>query len=163
MVKVIFLTEGDVGNNLVSEAKGTASGCVYSKLSDAKWTHAAKLKNTIYDTTEDDLKEETFTPFTGIVSTQSDNLNLRNKPLGSKIDSIPKGTMLAITAKDGDWYQTTYNGTIGWVSTQYIKEVNTPAEEKNYSYTIRNVPESFMKEFESYLSQHNLNFTIGGD
>lgn len=147
-----------VGNGLVAEAKGTLSGCVYSSLSDSKWTHVAELKYTDYDVKEG---SSTFTPFTGQVTTASGSLNLRNAPQGTKIGSIPKGTILEITGQSNDWYKTSYNGLNGYVSSQYITKIE-PIVEKTYIATLYPIPESKVNMIKEYATSLGVSCSIEG-
>ena len=64
--------------------------------------------------------------FGGYVSTQSDDLNLREQPnTTSKIlASIPNGTQLDIYAcNELGWYKTIYDGKIGYVSDSFIRRI----------------------------------------
>lgn len=49
-------------------------------------------------------------------------LNLRSGPSSqsSKLASIPGGTVLALQESSGGWYKVTYNGTTGYVSSEYV-------------------------------------------
>ena len=84
--------------------------------------------------------------FLGVVSTESDSLNLRDKPStdSNVISYLPKGMKGSIYYVDGypDWYKIyTVDGQEGYVSAQYIKEyiepitsgVNTPWGTFSYS------------------------------
>jgi len=140
----------------VLEARGTNSGIVVSDVS--AWHYAAQHINTVLDVDGD----QSFVPFTGIVQTQSGNLNLRSQPNGTKTDSIPKGTILTITDKYGNWYETSYNGKTGWVSGDYIVAVSESDVKKTKDYTIYGVSEDFWTEFEQYLTAHKLAFSSKG-
>ena len=147
-----------VGNGLVAEAKGKKYGCVYSNLSDKKWSYAAKLKYTIYDVDNADVPA--FIPFVGEVTTNSGSLNLRDAPSGAKIGSIPKGTILNITDQNGEWYRTSYNGLTGYVSTKYITKVES--EEKAYTVKLYPVPESKLNAIKEYASSLGVTCSIEG-
>lgn len=49
-------------------------------------------------------------------------LNLRSGPSSQsgKLASIPGGTVLALEESSGSWYKVTYNGTTGYVSSEYV-------------------------------------------
>lgn len=115
-----------IGNGKVIEAKGTKYGVVESDIS--KWTHAAELKYTRYEASEE---PSTFEKFNGVVNTKSSPLNLRATPSSSAaaLTRIPKGTRVTIEDQtaDGLWYKTTYNSDSGWVSAQYIQPVTPSA------------------------------------
>lgn len=142
-----------VGNGLVAEAKGKNYGCVYSQLTDSKWTHVAQLKYTIYDLSE------TFAPCEGIVTTASTSLNLRNAPQGNKIGSIPKGAIVKITGESGDWYQVVYNNASGYASKQYITKKEA---KKMYNVTLYSVDESKINQIKEYVTALGIACSIEG-
>jgi N-acetylmuramoyl-L-alanine amidase len=49
-------------------------------------------------------------------------LNLRDIPslTGKILLKIPQDSMIELTGQQGDWYQTTYQSTTGWVSADYV-------------------------------------------
>ena len=145
-----------LGDGQVLEARGTNSGIVLSDLSI--WTYAGQHKETVLDTGGEPA--EPFIPFTGKVTTQSTNLNIRSTPNGTKIGSIPKGTVLTLTDQSGNWYETSYNGLDGWVSADYITPITAPKNTKDY--TVYSVSEDFQAEFEAYLTEHRLSFVSKG-
>lgn len=145
-----------VGGGLVAEAKGEKSGCVYSSINDAKWTHVARLKNTEYDV--DTEPSTLFVPFKGKVTTKSGDLNFRGTPNGAKIGLIPRDTMLTILGESGDWYKTTYLNKTGWVSRNYITRIND--DKKFYSVTITGVSEDYLNTLKEYLTEARLAFKV---
>lgn len=62
---------------------------------------------------------------TGIVTTQSSNLNMRDEPSSTAniIDRIPKGTRIAILGEDNGWYLISYNGKQGYVFSNFVTVV----------------------------------------
>lgn len=57
----------------------------------------------------------------GTVTTSSGNLNIRKEPVtGSIIGKAPKDAKVEILTSKSGWYKISYNGTIGWVSSDYI-------------------------------------------
>ncbi len=46
-------------------------------------------------------------------------MNFRTEPGGNIITTIPANTQLTVTAIQGDWGKTTYNGRTGWLSLNY--------------------------------------------
>lgn len=54
------------------------------------------------------------------LSNKSSSLNLRNNPSGSVIGSLPYGTKLQILGTSGSWYKVNSNGTVGYVSADYV-------------------------------------------
>lgn len=94
------------------------------------------LKINIQPTTS--VPTETYA-FYGIVSTESDSLNLREKPsTDSKvITELPKGTKASVyyVERYSDWYKIyTDNGYEGYVSAQYMKEYNETSNNNDTPY-----------------------------
>jgi N-acetylmuramoyl-L-alanine amidase len=58
----------------------------------------------------------------------SGGLNLRETPssTGNKLITIPQGTMVEILGQQGQWYKTTYQGRIGWISAEYVTLIYEP-------------------------------------
>ncbi len=155
-----------VGDGLVAEAKGTSSGCCYSKLSDPKWTHVAKLKNTIYDlpVEGDDKPSQEGFPCKGKVVTASGNLNMRTGPSTSsaRIMSIPRNAEVTLTGKTGDWYSVTYLGKSGYCSGQYIEVIHDdkPKEPEEPDETEAHDEEKKRTVIEAYLTADELDNLI---
>lgn len=59
---------------------------------------------------------------TGIVTTQSSNLNMRAEPSTNAevIARIPKGTRINILGEDNGWYLISYNGRQGYVFSNFV-------------------------------------------
>lgn len=61
----------------------------------------------------------------GVVSTQSGSLRVRNAPNGTQIGSVGKGTTVTIVEETGDgWYKIVYGNGYGYVSKSYITITN---------------------------------------
>lgn len=60
-----------------------------------------------------------------MVNTQQDDLNVRSGAGSdySIVGRIPKGTVVDVTVVNGTWGYISYNGTSGWVATQYLLPV----------------------------------------
>ena len=68
------------------------------------------------------------------VSTSGDTLNIRDQATSSGsnvIGEIPNGTEIKVTAYEGNWGKTTYNGVTGWVSMSYLTYVSALPVEKD--------------------------------
>ena len=61
---------------------------------------------------------------TGTVTTQGSLLNIRSRPSTNStvIAQIPNGERVILIDRTGNWYIIDYNGVIGYVSADYIKE-----------------------------------------
>lgn len=62
-------------------------------------------------------------PKTGKVALKSGNLNIRNYPstAGKIISSAPNGSVLTVLGTWNSWYTVNYNGTVGYVFSDYIR------------------------------------------
>ncbi|MCY3782017.1 MAG: immune inhibitor A [Chloroflexi bacterium] len=49
-------------------------------------------------------------------------LNFRARPNGNKIGLIPEGTAVDALDREGDWFKVDYNGAVGWVHADYVRE-----------------------------------------
>lgn len=78
-----------------------------------------------------DYLSVTPSTYTGTLNTDGFSLNLRSGPGTnySKVESIPSGAALIITGIEDGWYQTSYNGVKGYVSSDYVKLNDAAAEE----------------------------------
>lgn len=90
------------------------------------------------ESAKSDAPTETYA-FYGIVATESDSLNLRDKPSidSNVITQLPKGTKASVYYVDGysDWYKIyTDNGYEGYVAAQYMKEYNESSNNNDTPY-----------------------------
>lgn len=123
-------------SNVITEAESYSILANYNPIQ----FEPKSLKINIQSTTS--APTETYA-FYGFVATESDSLNLRDKPStdSNVITQLPKGTKASVYYVDGysDWYKVyTDNGYEGYVAAQYIKEYNESSNNNNTSY----VPES---------------------
>ena len=111
-----------IGNSNVIEAKSKKSNIVQSKISE--WTHASRLKNTIYDIQADGENADSFSyPQVGVVSLNSGFLNARSGP-GTNYPSVTKlytGDNIFITGMKDGWYSFDYNSQKLYVKADYVK------------------------------------------
>ncbi len=65
---------------------------------------------------------EASTPYTGTVSTDGSNLNIRSLPTTNStiIGSIPDGATVTIFGESSGWYVVRYNFTTGYVLAEYV-------------------------------------------
>ena len=65
-----------------------------------------------------------------IVNTHHSNLNIRPFPtlLNQPITSIPKGSRIKVTGKEGDWLFVTYHGVKGYAYDRYVLILDTPLQ-----------------------------------
>lgn len=65
----------------------------------------------------------------GQVATDGATLNVRSGPATtySKVTTLPAGTIFQIIGVDGSWYKISYNGTTGYVSSEYVQTVKETA------------------------------------
>lgn len=66
---------------------------------------------------------------TGKTNTPNGALNLRScaSTTCSVLRQVPHGTLLSMTEAVGDWFKTSYGGTVGWVHSRYTVLQGTPA------------------------------------
>ncbi|WP_195937842.1 C40 family peptidase [Romboutsia sp. 1001713B170131_170501_G6] len=88
--------------------------------------------NYVSNSSEGNTSDNTI-KYNKIVSASS--LNVRKGPgtSYSKIDSIPNGTKVGVISESNGWAKISYNGQIGYVSSQYLKsseDSTSPSEEK---------------------------------
>ncbi len=64
---------------------------------------------------------------TGTLNTDGTSLNMRSGPGTGygKLASIPGNAVLTITGEENGWYKTSYNGAVGYVSSEYVTLTNT--------------------------------------
>ncbi len=72
----------------------------------------------------------------GIVTTQTDPLNIRETPgvEGKKIGTIPKGAAVEVLEQGKDWHKVRYDGCVGYSAAKYISIVNNDLQEKKVAY-----------------------------
>lgn len=101
----------------------------------------------------------------GIVTTQTDPLNIRKTPDGKKIGSIPKGAAVEVLEQGKDWDKVRYNGCVGYSAAKYISIIdNSGNAQKKAAYVaactgdgvrVRCEP-SFNSKIIRYLNKGNL-------
>jgi peptidoglycan/xylan/chitin deacetylase (PgdA/CDA1 family) len=66
---------------------------------------------------------------TGKTNTPTSTLTLRScaSTTCSALRQVPHGTLLSMTEATGDWFKTSYGGTVGWVHSRYTVLQGTPA------------------------------------
>lgn len=125
-----------IGNGEVVEAKGHAYGVVKTKLKGRGWKHygycpwieypkASEKVNPAKTPEPTPSKTSGFKKFTGVVCTNSKNLNIRSTPkitTTNVVGSVPKGSTLPVIGESGDWYMVVVKGLTRYASKTYIKE-----------------------------------------
>ncbi|WP_251131050.1 SH3 domain-containing protein [Exiguobacterium sp. s189] len=81
---------------------------------------------------------KTYKPTTVKTYTTTANLNLRKSASTSSsiLTTIPNGKEIIYLSTSGSWFKVSYNGTIGYVSSDYVKviETSTQTPETNITY-----------------------------
>jgi len=98
--------------------------------------------------------EVTDVTLMGIVSTNSDNLNVRKGPGTEyeKVGSLAKGTIIDITgtttnSEKEEWYKISGNGIVGFVMKKYIALVDIPeTPDETFELSIKNFPDSYKEK-----------------
>ena len=121
----------------VFEAKGTQAGCVYSKVTDKKWTKFGRFRDVDYSGEEKKME----TPYIAEVITEKGSLNVRSGPGTEygKVGSVPKGARVKVLLEDYSWAFIDYNGLQGYASMKYLSPVeeihDEPVEKPTETYT----------------------------
>lgn len=73
---------------------------------------------------------ESVSNLAGKTRTPNDTLNLRSCPSVncSTLKRIPHDSSLSLSATSGNWFQTSYGGSKGWVNSRYVVLQGTPAK-----------------------------------
>lgn len=96
-----------------------------------------------FNKVNNEIEEET-TPGTAVyawVDTENGkSLNLRNKPNGDRIGSIPNGERVTVLEKGSTWYKIVYGGQTGYVKKEFLSDqsqaapdVNPPVEKPDHN------------------------------
>ena len=77
---------------------------------------------------ENEINKNDLTPFTAIVNTVLDPLNVREKPFSnaSVIAKANKNQVVTVSAESGDFYYIKYGSVTGWASKSYLKKYDVP-------------------------------------
>lgn len=111
----------------VFEAKGTQAGCVYSNVSDRKWTKFGRFRDVNYEGSDVQLN----TPYYATVVTQSGSLNVRSGPGTEypKIGTCAKNAQVIVKTHGDVWDFINVNGLQGYVSNAYLRPDKEVPEE----------------------------------
>lgn len=135
----------------VFEAKGANAGCVYSKVTDSKWTKFGRFKDVDYSG-ENEMKP----PYYALVVTSSGSLNIRSGPSTqfSVVGSVPKGEKVIVKIPYSDWSFIDYNGLQGYSSNKYLDPIEEiqPEPQPEEEVVIR-VSASTAKEYCRVLNE----------
>ena len=141
------------GNEIIpcgtfEEVRPVHNGLAWVK-QDGRWG-VIKLKNIETETNTSNNSEPILT---GTVSTEKDPLNVRKSPSTEAkiIGKIDKGSTVTIYSENGDWYETEYNGGVGYVSKEYIK-INGDKENKQKL----NVADVIISQYKTVAKESNL-------
>lgn len=149
-----------IGNGKVVEAKGKNYGVVYSDITE--WKYCATLKNTDYDIAG---SSDVAYPCSGIVSTKSGVLNIRECPTTKSaiLTTAEKGSAITITGKSGDWYCVKANGKTGYASSAYITLSQGSAEANPYKLILTIYGDDALEDITGILTKNGIEFVIEGD
>lgn len=105
---------------MVLNAKGTESGFCLDPIDT--WDYVAPLNAVDYS---EIISENTIiltVLYKATVNTGGGSLNFRKSPNGTRIGTIPNGTIVdVLNDNNSSWWKIQYNGNIGYVSTEYLK------------------------------------------
>lgn len=135
---------------MVLNAKGTNSGFCLDPIDT--WDYVAPLKAVNYsEIIIENTVTETFL-YKATVNTQGGSLNFRKSPSGTKIGTIPNGTIIDVLNDDNsNWWKIQYNSKTGYVSTEYLK---TNASENSSASTSTSTSTSIP-------NSTNVNYNVG--
>lgn len=117
------------GGLSVIEAKGFASGCVRSKLSDTAWTHWIASPWISYAGYESLLTPTFAGPYTAVVNTKSSPLNIwSDSSKARSLLRVAKGDTVTVTgnASPIGWLQVEKSGVTGVADGQYLVAAEVP-------------------------------------
>lgn len=124
------------GKNVLN-AKGTNSGFCLDEIDT--WDYVAPLNAVDYSEIIVGNIITTTVLYKATVTTQGGSLNFRKTANGTKIGTIPNGTIVDVLNDDNSsWWQVQYNNKVGYVSTEYLKtgSSSTVNNSSNSSSTI---------------------------
>lgn len=170
--------KGGTSESVISSSKTTTSSAATtaeaSASKDEKTTTASngaeKSKDTAKtDTSAKDSEQTTMVLneedrlFGAYVDTQGDGLNLRNEPFPTAdiIATIPDKTQIDIySCGKAGWYCTSYNGKSGYVSADYIKEIQDYEPQENTQELITDISE-LVGQWKYQIAPEGMNITAG--
>ena len=173
MVSCRSTESGGTSDNTVP-TKAAVTTTVAETSKDEKTTTAAKVAEKSKDTSKTEtaandaasstliLKEEDRL-FGAYVDTQGDGLNLRNEPFPTAdvICTIPDKTQIDIySCGKAGWYCTSYNGKSGYVSADYIKEIQDYEPQENTQELITDISE-LVGQWKYQIAPEGKNITAG--
>lgn len=119
-----------IGNGECIEARGSAYGCVKTKVSQRNFTHILWINTIDYSDANTVTNNAPGTSVSESACYQTmwtkTSLNLRSSDIvvknpNNSLIIIPEGTELKVTAKTSKgWYKTTYKGKTGYCSGEYL-------------------------------------------
>lgn len=77
------------------------------------------------DENEENVAPDGIVPMADCMATTGD-VNVRSQPStsGTILETLPKDSPVAVTARTGDWYQIIFGDQVAYMSAQYLKDVN---------------------------------------
>ncbi|MBO5502643.1 MAG: SH3 domain-containing protein [Clostridia bacterium] len=118
----------------VLNAKSTADGFRRSSITE-NWDAVGYLKAVTYDDAEEPVMEK----YGAIVTAPSGGtVRLRRMPTtdSETLAKVPVGSRVTVNEEASGWAQIEYNGTIGYMMSQYLAAVEVPGEEPSETVQI---------------------------
>ena len=117
-----------LGDGHVMDARGSASGVVYSTLESYKWTHWAMPKG---------LYSEEVLPVlyqAKVIASSGSTVRMRSEPTnsGTKIENIKLGQIVDVLEELDGWKKIGYNGQVGYMMAQFLEKVETAPKKTWY-------------------------------
>jgi len=116
-----------IGNGEVVEARGTKDGVIRSKLGAYAWTHYAEHREA--GTNTDTGGGEQMGEQMQVYASSGKTVRMRSMPSTSAVvlKEIPIGSAVQSKGQQGEWTQITYEGTSGWMQSQFLRAPSSPA------------------------------------
>ena len=126
-----------LGDGYVMDARGSASGVVYSKLSSYGWTHWATPKG-LYDD-EIIIEPEEVLPVlyqAKVIAASGSTVRMRsdNSSSASVLKNVKLGEVVDVVEELNDWCKIVYAGTTGYMMTKFLEKINSTTETQKSWY-----------------------------
>ena len=129
-----------LGNGYVMDARGSATGVIYSKLGSFPWTHWAIPEglydnNNIVSDTEDNTQEVLKVAYQAkIVATSGNTVRLRagTSTGAAVLAAVPVGSLVDVLEDGNEWCRLIYNNISGYMQKQFLEKTSTDVSKTWY-------------------------------
>lgn len=142
-----------IGDGTCVHARGTAYGVVQQNIGDYPWTHWARPKWSEENAEEDQEVSENMVQ-AKVIGPVGETVNLRS--MASKSGTVKEKVRVGETVnagadKDG-WRSVAYNGTVGYMMSEYLQDISDADPEEMVTVTIPvDAARALMVAFEKVL------------